>query len=93
MNGYTLLYAEIPADGAVSDTSDGFWVFVPDWEAEKALNAQSGVTSDDPMEFRVVLYRTDDPNSSASRRITSQTLWTTFPQTADLPQLALMGIQ
>ena len=91
VNGYSLLYAEIPADGAVSDTSDGFWVFVPDWEAEKALNASTGVTADDPIEFRVVFYRTDDPNSSASRRVTSETLWVSFPQTDTLPQLVLTG--
>ncbi len=34
MNGYGLLLAEIPADGAVSDTSDGFFIFVPDLEKE-----------------------------------------------------------
>ena len=91
VNGYALLYAEIPADGAVSDTADGFWVFVPDWEAEKALNTESGVTADDPTEFRVVLYRTDTPDSSASRRVTSETLWTSFPQTDELPQIVLTG--
>ncbi len=91
INGYALLYAEIPADGAVSDTSDGFWVFVPDWDAEAALNEQSGVTASDPMEFRAVFYRTDDPYSSASRRVTSETLWTSFPQTDSLPQIVLTG--
>ncbi len=91
LNGFALFFAEIPADGQVSDTSDGFWVFVPDWKAEEALNAQTGVTADDPTEFRVVLYRTDDPYSSASRRVTSETLWTSFPQTHTLPQLVLTG--
>ena len=95
VNGYALLYAEIPEDGAVSDTSDGFWIFVPDWEAEEALNSDSGVTASDPTEFRVVLYRTDDPNSSDSRRVTSETLWTSFPQTDNLPQIVLTdaGVQ
>ena len=91
MNGYALLFAEIPADGAVSDISDGFWIFVPDLEAEKALNAQAGVTGEGPMELRVVLRRTDDPNSSASARVTSQTLWTSFPELETLPQIALTG--
>ena len=91
MNGFALFYADIPADGAVSDTSDGFWVFVPDWEAEEALNAQTGVTASDPTEFRAVLYRTDDPYSSVSRRVTSETLWTSFPKTDTLPQLVLTG--
>lgn len=92
MNGYALLLAEIPADGAVSDTSDGFWIFVPDLAAEKALNEKSGVTDDDPIEFRALFYRTDDPNSSASRRVTSETLWTSFPETDALPQLVLTGV-
>lgn len=43
MNGYSLMFAEIPADGAVSDTSDGFFIFVPDLEAERALNVKDNV--------------------------------------------------
>ena len=38
-----------------------------------------------------MLYRTDDPYSSASRRVTSETLWTSFPKTDTLPQLVLTG--
>ena len=91
MNGYGLLFAEIPTTGEVSDTSDGFWIFVPDMEAEKALNESTGVTSDDPLEFRAVFYRTDDPYNSDIRRVTSQTLWTSFPETATLPKIALTG--
>ena len=45
MNGYSLLFAELPADGAVSDISDGFWLFVPDLEAEKKLMDQSAPQS------------------------------------------------
>lgn len=44
MNGYALLLAEIPEDGAVSDISDGLFIFVPDWEAEQALNKAGGWT-------------------------------------------------
>ena len=44
MNGYALLLAEIPEDGAVSDISDGLFIFVPDWEAEQALNKEGGWT-------------------------------------------------
>ena len=43
MNGYSLMFAEIPEDGAVSDTSDGFFIFVPDLEAERALNKKDNV--------------------------------------------------
>ena len=80
MNGDVYLLAEIPADGAVSDTSDGFFLFVPDLEAEAALNAQDGVTDPYPLEIRANFYRTDDPNSADSRRLTSQTLWLSFPE-------------
>ena len=43
MNGYSVMFAEIPEDGAVSDTSDGFFIFVPDLEAERALNEKDNV--------------------------------------------------
>ena len=89
INGYGLLLAEIPADGAVSDTSDGFFIFVPDLEKEKELNAQSGVTDDYPLEIRAVFYRTDDPNNAESKRVTSETLWISFPGEDDLPLIDL----
>ena len=79
MNGYGLLLAEIPADGAVSDTSDGFLLFVPNLEAEQSLNAQSGVTDDYPLEIRINFYRTDVPGDTSSKRLTSRTLWLPFP--------------
>ena len=91
MNGYGLLFAEIPADGAVSDTSDGFFLFVPDLESEEDLNAQSGVTDPYPLEIRANFYRTDDPNSADSRRLTSQTLWISFPAEDTLPAIELTG--
>lgn len=79
MNGYGLLLAELPDDGAVSDTSDGFLLFVPDLEAEQSLNAQSGVTDDYPLEIRINFYRTDVPGDTSSKRLTSRTLWLPFP--------------
>ena len=97
MNGYALLFAEIPADGEVSDTSDGFFLFVPDLEAEAELNEFSGVTGSYPFEIRVVLYRTDDPYGAArpdggvNRRVTSETLWISFPEEDTLPQVRLTG--
>lgn len=103
MNGYSLLFAEIPADGAVSDISDGFWLFVPDLEAEKKLMEQSAPQSgtdspaqdnalpQGPMEIRAVLHRTDDPNSAEKDRTTSQTLWVGFPDYDSLPQIELKG--
>ena len=91
MNGYGLLFAEIPEDGAVSDTSDGFFLFVPDLEKEKELNAQSGVTDDYPLEIRVNFYRTDVPNTNQGGHITSETLWLSFPSEDDLPSIELTG--
>ena len=44
MSGEVYLLVEIPEDGAVSDTSDGFFIFVPNLEDEAALNAQDGVS-------------------------------------------------
>ena len=89
MNGYGLLLAEIPADGAVSDTSDGFFIFVPDLESEKELNKQDGVTDAYLLEIRAVFYRTDDATSTDSKRVTSQTLWISFPGEDDLPLIDL----
>ncbi len=98
MNGYSLLFAEIPKDGEVSDISDGFWLFVPDLEAEKKLmensasqSGEDGSLPQGPMEIRAVLRRTDDPNSADSDRITSQTLWVSFPDYDSLPQIELRG--
>ena len=93
MNGYVLIFAEVPKDGAVSDTSDGFFLFVPNLEKEKALNAQDGVTDDYPLEIRAVFYRTDDSDSADHKRVTSETLWISFPDggdkenPVDLPQI------
>ena len=94
VNGYGLLFAEIPADGAVSDISDGFFLFVPDLEAEKKLNQADGVTDDDPLYIKVTLYRTDTPHGGAddtSRRITGETLWLSFPDAETLPLIELAG--
>ena len=103
MNGYSLLFAEVPEGGRVSDTSDGFWLFVPDLEAERALNAQAGVSQDlnvetgaleesnNPTQIRAVFYRTDTPDSTDTKRLTSQTLWISFPDYDTLPEIVLTG--
>lgn len=97
MNGYSLLFAEIPEDGEVSDISNGFWLFVPDLEAEKELIQattgqsipQGAVTRLCPMEIRALLRRTDIPDSAVNERNTSRTLWVTFPDYDNLPQISL----
>lgn len=87
MNGYTLMFAEIPEDGAVSDTSDGFFIFVPDLEAEKALNKTDNVTDELPLEIKLNMYRNDSADSTDSKRLTSETLWLSFPDEDSLPQI------
>ena len=42
MNGDALLFAELPGDGAVSDISDGLFIFVPNWIEENKLNEEAG---------------------------------------------------
>ncbi len=87
MNGYSLLLAEIPEDGAVSDISDGIFIFVPDLEAEGSLNAEDGVTDELPLDIRAIMYRTDKPGDDTSKRETSQTLWVSFPDESTLPTI------
>ena len=87
MNGYTLMFAEIPEDGAVSDTSDGFFIFVPDLEAEEALNSAAGVTDKLPLEIKLKMYRSDSVETTDSKRLTSETLWLSFPDEETLPQI------
>ncbi len=93
LDGYVLLLAEIPKDGAVSDISDGLFLFVPDVQREAELQEQSlcdGVNLL-PSEIRAVLSRTDDPNSAASQRVTAETLWIAAPGGTDLPEMVLKG--
>ena len=103
MNGYVLLFAEVPQDGKVSDTSDGFWLFVPDLEAEKTVNQDAGIAKDlntetgeleqsnNPIQIRAMFYRTDDPDSADGKRLTSETLWISFPDYDTLPEIVLTG--
>lgn len=107
MNGGAVLFAEIPADGKVSDTSDGFWIFVPDVEAEKKLNQETGIPPYievdketgaqgegdyfHPMEIRAVFYRYDDLEHTGTPRQTSSTMWISFPALDTLPEVVFKG--
>lgn len=91
MNGYSLMFAEIPEDGAVSDTSDGFFIFVPDLDAEENLNLSDGVTDKLPLEIKVNLYRTQNSESTESKYLTSETLWLSFPDELSIPQVELVS--
>ena len=98
MSGELYLLAEIPADGAVSDTSDGFFIFVPDLEEEAALNAPGrrhrSLSPGDPR--RLLPHRRPQRAPPASV-VTSQTLWISFPDGGDdehpvaLPEIVLTG--
>ena len=90
MNGYSLLFAEIPEDGRVSDTSDGFWLFVPDLTAEEQLNQEAGITGG-PLELRAILRRYDGVDHTGTPRTTSTTLWISFPELEALPEIILTG--
>ncbi|MCI8477612.1 MAG: hypothetical protein HFE97_04595 [Oscillospiraceae bacterium] len=89
--GYGLMFAEIPADGAVSDISDGVFVFVPNIKLEQELQnpdpAPDGQEKEPdcsgvhtlPSQMKVELYRTDVPDQAEGGRMTAATLWINTP--------------
>lgn len=93
VSGEFLMFAEVPKDGEVSDISDGFFLFVPDLEAEKEL--QEDKPSDCrgesllPARMKITLYRTDNPDGTGSKRITAETVWIHSPGGTDLPTVEL----
>ena len=93
LDGEVLLLAEIPADGAVSDISDGLFLFIPNVQREAELQEQSHCDGVNllPSQIRAVLSRTDVPGDTASQRVTAETLWTDAPGGEDLPVLILEG--
>ncbi|MCI8807133.1 MAG: hypothetical protein HFF21_03290 [Oscillospiraceae bacterium] len=102
MSGYALLFAEVPESGKVGDISDGFWLFVPDLEAEETLNEEAGISQKldvedaalgervSPSQIRAVFYRTDDGDAQ-NRQPTSETQWVSFPDYETLPLIELTG--
>lgn len=90
INGYSLLFAEIPPDGQVSTLADGIWIFVPEVQAEQALLAENGcLTSILPTEIQAELYRTDNPSDPSSKRLVSNTRWVSAPTEESLPTINL----
>ena len=99
--GEGLMFAEIPADGAVSDISDGFFVFIPNIELEQELQKDPNSEQDPqskcdgvhtlPSQMKVEFYRTDKPNETAGGRMTADTLWINTPggTQQDLPLIEL----
>ncbi len=92
LDGYALMFAEIPEDKEVSDISDGLFIFVPNVQKEAELQE---ITSCDgsnllPSQIMVEMYRADDPNNpNGSKRLTASTLWMNSPGGEDLPQIVL----
>lgn len=98
VSGSAYLFTEVPKDGAVSDTSDGFFLFVPDVQAEKELQGTDEIDncaniSILPAMIKAELYRTDTPlneNSTSYGRLVSDTLWYSSPADVDMPQIDLV---
>lgn len=92
IDGYSLLFAEIPEDGEVSDISDGFFIFVPDVQKEAELQGEVPDCSAEsllPAQIKAEIYRTDTIESADSRRLTGDTLWISSPSEASMPEIIL----
>ena len=94
LDGYALLFADEQADGIYTNISNGIFLFVPDVQAEKAL--QEGETSCGgenvlPSRIRAELWRTDTPDSAEGTRRTAQTMWINSPGGSELPLVVLEG--
>lgn len=91
LDGYCLLLAEIPADGAVSDISDGIFIFVPNAQREAELQSTSRCDGLNllPSLIKAELWRSDSPENTAGGRLTSDTLWTNAPGGDALPTVIL----
>ncbi len=91
IDGYALMFAEIPEDQKVSDISDGLFLFVPNVQKEAELQ---DVTHCDganllPSQVMVEMYRTDNADGTGGKRVTAQTLWMDSPGGSDLPVIQL----
>lgn len=94
LSGDTYLFAEIPADGAVSDIENGIFVFVPNIQKEAQLQGKeegdpsncSGVNLL-PSRMQAEIARTDNPSDPSSQHATATTFWIDAPGGEDLPQI------
>ncbi len=93
LSGDCYLFAELPADGEVSDISNGIFIFVPNLKAEEALQGVSncGAESLLPGQMMLEFYRTNKPNDASSKRKTAETMWLTTPGGDALPTIVLEG--
>lgn len=96
IDGYSLLFAEIPADGEVSDISDGIFIFVPNVQKEAELQGKGdahdcSAVSLLPAQIKAEIYRTDTIENTESKRKTSDTIWITSPSINSMPDIILEG--
>lgn len=93
VDGYCLMFAEIPADGAVSDISDGIFIFVPNVQKEAELQETDACNGENllPSMIRAEIFRTDTPDDTTSGRTTAETLWFHSPGGEELPVIVLEG--
>ena len=91
IDGYCLMFAEIPDDGKVSDISDGIFIFVPQIQSEGELADDSRCDGLNllPSLIKAELWRFDSPHDTTNGRLTSDTLWTNAPGGSDLPIIVL----
>lgn len=92
IDGYSLLFAEIPEDGEVSDISDGIFIFVPNVQKEAELQGEVHDCSAAnllPAQIKAELYRTDTAESTESKRMTSDTVWIESPSDDSMPVIIL----
>ncbi len=96
IDGYALMFAEIPEDGEVSDISDGIFIFVPDVQKEAELQGKGDAhdcSADSllPAQIKAEMYRTDTIESTESKRKTSDTIWIDSPSYNSMPDIILEG--
>lgn len=93
LSGETLLFAEIPEDGAVSTISDGFFLFIPeDQEAFKKVNEDHednhGANNEVIIEFKAQMWRAVDVEGH-DPRMTSDTVFISVPRYESMPSIVL----
>ena len=94
INGYSLIFADEQPDSIYGTICNGFFLFVPDVQAEKDLlegQVTCGIDGVLPSRIRAELWRTDTPDSAEGTRLTAQTMWISSPGGTDLPVVKLEG--
>ena len=90
--GEVLFFAnELQEGEEYSTISDGFFIFIPNVQAEEHLQESAGSNCSHvsvlPKQIKAKLYRTDTPNDLSNKRLTSDTLWTDTPSAESMPTI------